>query len=90
MPIMVATLMPNTTAVPSTRRAPEPAPVAIASGTEPKMKAKEVIRIGRRRRRAPSIAASTSGLPRSYASLANSTIRMAFFAASPISITSPI
>ena len=33
MPIMVATLMPNTTAVPSTRRAPEPAPVAIASGS---------------------------------------------------------
>src|SRR5205807_1820036 len=42
------------------------------------------------RRRAPSIAASTGGRPRSYASLANSTMRMAFFAARPISITRPI
>ena len=36
-----------------------PAPLAIQSGTQPRMKAKEVMRIGRRRSRAPSSAAST-------------------------------
>ena len=34
--------------------------------------------------------ASTSGFPFSYSSLANSTIRMAFFAVRPISMTRPI
>jgi hypothetical protein len=37
--------------------------MAIHSGTHPRMNANEVIRIGRRRRRAPSSAASASGLP---------------------------
>jgi hypothetical protein len=36
MPTRVAALMPNTTAVPKTRRAEAPAPVAMASGREPK------------------------------------------------------
>ena len=90
MPTRVAALMPNTTAVPSTRRAEAPAPLAVASGSEPKMKANEVIRMGRSRRRAPAIAASINGVPRSYSSLANSTMRIAFFAARPISMTSPI
>src|ERR1700726_4467239 len=54
------------------------------------MNAREVIRIGRRRSLAPSSAASTRGLPCSYCSLANSTIRIAFFAARSISITNPI
>src|ERR1700722_6682315 len=73
--------MPPITAVPIIWRATEPAPVAIHSGTQPRMNAKEVIRIGRKRSLAPSSAASTRGLPFSYCSLANFTIRIAFFAA---------
>src|SRR5215468_5899962 len=67
-----------------------PAPEAVHSGTEPRMKANEVIKIGRRRKRAPSSAASTKGLSCSYSSFANSTIRIAFLAAKPISMTRPI
>ncbi len=54
------------------------------------MKAIEVIIIGRKRNRAASTAASINGRPASYRVLANSTIKMAFFAESPISVTSPI
>jgi len=54
------------------------------------MNANEVIKIGRRRKRAPSSAASSSGLPFSYSSFANSTIRIAFFAANPMSMIKPI
>ena len=63
---------------------------AITSGTTPRMKASEVIRIGRSRMRA----ASTGGIQGRQSLLlncsANSTIRMAFLLAKPISITSPI
>src|ERR1700757_2899707 len=48
--------MPANTAVPSACRNSEPAPVAQTSGVTPKMKANEVIRIGRSR----SLAASTA------------------------------
>ena len=51
--------MPKKTAVPSACRISAPGPVAITSGTTPRMKAKAVIRIGRRRRRQASTAAST-------------------------------
>jgi hypothetical protein len=78
------------TAIPICWRETAPAPDAIASGTQPRMNANEVIRIGRSRRRAPFSAASTRGLPDSSSSFANSTIRIAFLAASPISITRPI
>ncbi len=54
------------------------------------MKAIEVIRIGRRRSRLASIAACTTERPRRSSSCANSTIRIAFFAASPTSTTSEI
>jgi D-alanine--poly(phosphoribitol) ligase subunit 1 len=50
----------------------------------------DLMRIGRSRRRAPSSAASMSGLPFSYSALANSTIKIAFLAARPISMTRPI
>ena len=89
MPIIVAAVMPNTTVVPSTWRDVAPAPVAVASGSAPKMNANDVMRIGRRRSRAPSIAASTSGMPRWCERRANSTMRIAFLAASPISMTRP-
>ncbi len=82
--------MPPITVVPIIWRATEPAPVAIHKGTLPRMNAKDVIKIGRRRILAPASAASINGLPCSYSSFANSTIKIAFFAASPISMTSPI
>jgi hypothetical protein len=64
--------------------------VASISGITPMMNAKAVIRIGRNRSRAASSAASTAVLPLSRSIFANSTIRMAFLAARPISITRPI
>ena len=88
--IKVAASMPPMTVVPKTRRETAPDPVAIASGTVPRINAKAVIRIGRKRSFAPASVASKSGLPFSYSSFANSTMRMAFLAARPISITKPI
>ena len=52
--------MPENTAVPSDWRISAPGPVAIISGTTPRMKAKAVIRIGRSRSRQASTAASTA------------------------------
>ena len=46
---MVTPSMPKNTAVPRAWRISAPAPVASASGTTPKMKANDVIRIGRSR-----------------------------------------
>jgi len=86
----VAASIPPMTVVPMICRATEPAPVAKNKGTHPRMKAKEVIKIGRSLSLAPASAASMRGLPFSYSALANSTIRMAFLAARPINITSPI
>ena len=48
----VAVIMPPITPVPMAFWAPEPAPLLRASGSTPKMKAREVIRIGRSRSRA--------------------------------------
>ncbi len=87
----VAASMPPITPVPIEWRAPAPAPVDSASGNTPRMNASDVMTIGRKRRRAASIAASVSDLPSSRCMCAaNSTIRIAFFAASPTSVTSPI
>ena len=61
-------------------------PLAMTSGDTPRMKANDVMRIGRKRSRAASMAASRSGTPRPRISLANSTIRMAFLAASPTTV----
>ena len=87
---MVAASMPPNTVVPTEVFDAAPAPEAIISGTTPRMNAKEVIRIGRSRSRAASSAASTSGMPLSRFSFANSTIRIAFLADRPISVTRPI
>ena len=71
-------------------QAPAPGPVAIAKGKQPRMKAKEVIKIGRRRRRAASTAAVTTSIPfSSIFILAYSTIKIAFFAARPIKVIIP-
>ena len=63
MPTKVAIVMPKTTAVPMTPRDAAPEPFASINGTQPRMNANEVIRIGRRRSLAPSSAASTIDLP---------------------------
>jgi hypothetical protein len=89
-PRMVAISMPENTATPMTFRASAPAPVARTSGTTPRMNANAVIRIGRNRSLADSSAALRASLPCSRSILANSTIRIAFFAARPISMISPI
>ncbi len=86
----VAASMPPMTTVPRIRRETAPEPVAVQSGTQPRMKANEVIKIGRNRMRAPVSAASMRDLPFSYSSRANSTMRIAFLAARPMSITRPI
>ena len=54
----VAMVMPYTTPVPIVLRDAAPEPLASISGTQPRMKAKDVIRIGRRRSLEPSTAAS--------------------------------
>ena len=90
IPIKLAASIPPITVVPMICRATDPAPVAVHNGTHPSMNAKDVIKIGRKRSRAPWSAASARGFPLSYSSLANSTIRIAFFAARPMSMTSPI
>ncbi len=82
--------MPLMTTVPRIRRDAAPAPLANHSGRQPKMKANDVIRIGRSRTLAPCSAASASDAPCSRRALANSTIRIAFLAARPISMTTPI
>ena len=87
---MVTPSMPLKTAMPSVLRISAPAPLARTRGTTPRMKAKDVMRIGRSRKRQASTVASTRPLPLSWSCLANSTIRIAFLAASPISTTKPI
>ena len=81
--------MPPSTAVPMALRPPAPAPVPMASGITPKPKASEVIRMGRRRSRTAATVASNTLRPCSCSCTANSTIRMAFFAASPTVVSRP-
>ena len=90
-PRNVATSIPQNTAVPMTFCAPAPAPAARISGTTPRINAKAVMRIGRNRNRADSSAASSTDIPScSCFAFANSTMRIAFLAASPISMMRPI
>jgi hypothetical protein len=79
-----------TITMPIVARLAEPGPPKITSGTAPITVAIEVIRIGRRRTAAASTMASCTLRPASRNWLANSTIRMPFFAASPTSMTMPI
>ena len=82
--------MPPITEVPMAIRLFAPAPVAKASGSTPKMKAVLVIRIGRKRMRAAASAASMMRLPLRSSCSANSIIRIAFLAASPMVVSKPI
>ncbi|MNZ61047.1 hypothetical protein D3C78_791300 [compost metagenome] len=86
----VAASIPPITPVPIEWRLAEPAPALIASGTQPRMNASEVITIGRKRSLDASSAASNGPMPFSSRIItANSMIRMAFFAARPIRVTRP-
>ena len=78
------------TPVPMERRLPDEAPAAMASGRQPRMKAKEVMTIGRSRSREASTAASRIESPCLRFRIANSMMRMAFLAASAISVSRPI
>ena len=73
-------------------RAAAPAPVAVTSGTTPRMKANEVIRIGRkpRARRLDGGLDDRLAVDACARSRATSTIRMAFLAPSAISSIRPI
>ena len=82
--------MPPNTAMPIERRAAAPAPVARTSGSTPRMKANEVMTIGRNRSRAASTAASRIGLPSARCWRAYSTIRMPFLLPSAMSRMMPI
>src|SRR5438034_3311531 len=62
--------MPLNTAMPIDLRELAPAPVASTSGSTPRIKANEVIRIGRKRARAASVAASMIRLAVEHAPLA--------------------
>src|SRR6267143_15491 len=86
----VSVSIPPITTVPRIRRPTAPAPAAVHNGTQPRINANEVMKRARRRTRTPSSAASTSGIPPSYATLANSTMRIAFLAARPITMSRPI
>ena len=68
----------------------EPAPDENASGNTPSINASDVIMMGLKRNLTASMVDSITSIPQSTRSLANSTIRMAFFAASPINVTNPI
>ncbi len=76
--------------MPIVPRLAEPGPPASTNGTAPMMVAMEVIRIGRRRTVDASTMAWCTLRPSSRSWLANSTIRMPFFAARPTSMTMPI
>ena len=85
----VASIMPPNTPVPMLRLAAAPAPVAIANGTIPNTNAIDVITIGLKRNLAAASAASATGMPSSIFWVANSTIKIAFLAAKPISVIMP-
>ena len=82
--------IPNTTAAPNAIRLCAPAPVANNNGITPSTKAKDVIRIGRKRTCPASKAASRIELPSARKSRANSTIKIPFFAESATSRMIPI
>ena len=89
-PRIVAISIPEKTVTPITLRDSAPAPDAVRSGTTPRMNANAVIRMGLNRSRADEIAASITPMPWSCCIFANSTMRIAFFAARPISMMRPI
>ena len=87
----VEVITPPMTATPSGARNCAPSPRPSATGTMPAMRAKVVMRMGRRRMAPASTSASRSGIPcRSRAHLAKSMSRMAFLATIPQSRITPM
>jgi hypothetical protein len=82
--------MPPKTTVPMACWLAAPAPPGDQEGDPPRIKAKEVILMRRKRRLVASTAASTTDMPSRCKSRANSTIRMAFLLARAIIGTGPI
>jgi len=74
----VADNIPPNTVQPMVLRDSAAAPLANAKGKTPRMKAREVIIIGRKRNCTASKVAGTKSIPLSTRSLANSTIKIAF------------
>ena len=81
--------MPPITPVPMARWLAPPAPVDVARGTTPSVKASEVMMIGRNRRCAAASADSSALRPCACRSFANSMIRIAFFADKPMMVIRP-
>ena len=91
VPMNVATSIPPMTPVPMACRLAAPAPLLIARGNTPILNARDVITIGRNLSLAASTADSIISKPScSRLCCANSTIKIAFFAARAISVISPI
>ena len=84
-----APVAPPAAEAPMVLLASAPAPVARSSGIMPAMKANDVIKIGRNRAFAPSIAASKIDMPWSCFWVANSTMRIAFLPSNPTSMMRP-
>ncbi|KAJ3059736.1 hypothetical protein HK102_009843, partial [Quaeritorhiza haematococci] len=89
MPNRVTPSIPLKTATPRVWRISAPAPAARIRGTTPRMKASEVMMIGRSRSSQASRVASYAEEPASRRALANSTMRIAFLHARPTSTTKP-
>ena len=89
MPKHVAASIPKQVQMPIAFMAAAPAPEAKTSGITPKMKLHAVIMTARKRSDAPLTAESYTLTPSSRCCLENSTIKIAFLAASAISITHP-
>ena len=90
MATVEAANIPPNTVNPMVRRATAPAPVANTNGNTPNINASEVMMMGRKRRLTASRVDLMRSSPLSTRTLANSTIRMAFLAAKPISVIKPI
>ena len=86
----MATHMPKNTPTPMPCRLAEPGPDDNTSGNNPRIKASEVMTIGLKRSFDAVTAAVTASTPLLISTLANSTIKIAFFATRPTSITNPI
>ena len=86
---MTTAVIPPMTIVPRACWLLALAPAAIVIGATPKMNARPVITMGRKRIRQASTVASLIGRPCSRKALANSMIRMPSLAASPIMVTMP-
>ena len=90
MPRHVAASIPAKTVEPSDCRDAAPAPCANINGMTPMMNASDVIRIGRKRRRAASVAASQSRRRGSAVRARTRRSARAFFAAKPMTKMMPI